>query len=183
MAGRRIRAALTEELEPERWDEIRQVCSAAFDEPREALWDHVGPGLHVTAELGGRVVAHAMLVDRTLYLGPDGGTTLDAGYVENVATAPGAQGQGHGAAVMEAIGRILRQEYAVGALATSSNGFYARLGWETWAGPTSIRMPDGERARSANEDGHVMVLRTPHTPADLDLAGPIAVDWRPVEPW
>jgi hypothetical protein len=28
-----------------------------------------------------------------------------------------------------------------------------------------------------------MILRTPRTPADLDLTGPIAVDWRAEEPW
>jgi hypothetical protein len=44
-------------------------------------------------------------------------------------------------------------------------------------------MPDGEIVRSADEDGHVMVLRTPRTPPDLDLEGAIAVDWRAVEPW
>jgi aminoglycoside 2'-N-acetyltransferase I len=129
------------------------------------------------------VVAHAMIVDRTLYLGADGGAAVDAGYVENVATAPDARGAGHGRAVMEAVGAILRDEYAIGALSTGSAAFYAPLGWERWDGPTSVRMPDGELARSAEEDGNVMVLRTPRTPPDLDLAQPISVDWRPAEAW
>lgn len=37
--------------------------------------------------------------------------------------------------------------------------------------------------RSADQDGHVMVLRTPRTPADLPLDAAIAVDWRPADPW
>jgi len=44
-------------------------------------------------------------------------------------------------------------------------------------------MADGERVRSAAEDGHVMILRTPRTEPELDLGGPIAVDWRAEEPW
>jgi hypothetical protein len=84
---------------------------------------------------------------------------------------------------MREIGRIIGEEYALGALATGSNAFYERLGWETWGGPTFVRTSDGERLRSAEEDGHVMILRTPRTPPTMTLDAPIAVDWRPVEPW
>jgi hypothetical protein len=44
-------------------------------------------------------------------------------------------------------------------------------------------MPDGERVRSPHEDGHVMVLRTPRSPASLSTDAPVYVDWRPEEPW
>jgi hypothetical protein len=44
-------------------------------------------------------------------------------------------------------------------------------------------MADGQRVRSADEDGHVMVLTTPRTPTPVDLEGPIAIDWRAGEPW
>lgn len=79
--------------------------------------------------------------------------------------------------------QIIGEEYTLGALGTGSNAFYERLDWETWAGPTSVRMPDGERVRSADQDGHVMVLRTLRTPDDLRLDEPISVDWRPGGPW
>jgi hypothetical protein len=36
--------------------------------------------------------------------------------------------------------------------------------------------------RTAEEDGNVLVLRTPATD-DLDLAGPITCDWRPGDVW
>jgi aminoglycoside 2'-N-acetyltransferase I len=183
MTTLRIQTLQTEELEPELLDELTRLCEVAFDEPFGAVWERVGPGLHVIGALGARVVAHAMIVDRRIYLGHEPDLALDVGYVENVATLPELQGQGHGAAVMREIGRIIRDEYVLGALATGSNGFYEGLGWETWRGPTFVRMLDGLRVRSADEDGHVLILRTPRTPADLDLAGPIAVDWRPEEPW
>lgn len=181
----RLRTLQSEELElePDLFEELTRLCEIAFDEPFGAVWDRVGPGLHVVASLGGRVVAHAMIVDRRIYLGHEPDLALDVGYVENVAALPEMQGRGHGARVMGEINRLIADEYALGALATGSNGFYERLGWETWRGPTHVRMLDGLRVRSADEDGHVMILRTPRTPADLDLGGPIAVDWRPEEPW
>jgi GNAT superfamily N-acetyltransferase len=131
----------------------------------------------------GDILAHAMIVDRGLYVGHEPDLAIDAGYVEWVATRPDHQGEGNGTAVMREIGRIIGDEYALGALATGSNSFYERLGWETWQGPTSVRMPDGQRVRSPGEDGSVMILRTARTPEPFDLAGPIAVDWRAGDPW
>jgi aminoglycoside 2'-N-acetyltransferase I len=179
----RIRTALTEELDLAEWDALTELCAAAFDEPHDAVWGSIGPGLHVIADLGGQAVAHAMIVDRALHLGPEAAATVDGGYVENVATRTEMRSRGYATAVMEAVGRILREEYAIGALSTRSHGFYARLGWERWVGPTYVRMPDGERVRSAADDGGVMVLRTPRTPPAINLADPIAVDWRAIAPW
>jgi len=180
---RRIRTAQSEDLDPEQLAELTALCEAAFEESFASAWERLGPGLHVMAEVDGQVVAHAMVIDRSLYLGHEADIAIDAGYVEAVATLPELQGQDHGAATMLRVAKIIVDEYTLGALATGSNSFYERLGWETWAGPTSVRMPDGERVRSADEDGHVMVLRTPRTPADLQLHAPISVDWRLEEPW
>jgi len=178
-----LRVAQTEELETADVAAISALCAAAFDEPWDDAWDKVGPGVHVYASEAGQILAHALIVDRRLYLGHEPDLALDVGYVEWVATRPELQGQGHGTAVMREIGRIISDEYVLGALATGSNAFYERLGWETWRGPTFVRMPDGQRVRSVDQDGDVMVLRTPRTPEPIDLAGPIAIDWRAEEPW
>jgi GNAT superfamily N-acetyltransferase len=181
--GPRLVVAQTEELGSGRLANLTDLCEAAFRVPFAPIWERVGPGVHVISDVGGRSVAHAMIVDRTLYVGADAPVTVDTGYVENVATAPDHHGEGLGSAVMREVGRIIREAYALGALATASHGFYARLGWATWAGPTWVRMPDGQRVRSAEQDGNVMVLRTPTTAPTLDTSMPIAVDWRPGEPW
>lgn len=178
-----LRVAQTEDLLPTEVASLVGLCEAAFDEPFATAWEQVGPGIHAFLEADGRPIAHAMIVDRRLYLGHEPDLALDVGYVEHVATLPELQGGGHGTRVMREIGRILADEYALGALSTGSNGFYDRLGWETWRGPTFVRMADGQRVRSADEDGGVMILRTGRTPATLDLGGPIAVDWRAGEPW
>ncbi len=178
-----LRVAQTDELEEAEVAAISSLCSAAFEEPWDHAWEQVGPGLHVFLPAAGEILAHAMIVDRGLYLGHEPDLALDAGYVAWVATRPDLQGAGHGTRVMREIGRVIDDEYALGALATSSNPFYERLGWETWRGPTFVRMPDGQRVRSAEEDGSVMIRRTPRTPQPLNLDGPIAVDWRAEEPW
>ncbi len=128
----------------------------------------------------GRIVAHAAIVDRLLY---PGDAVLRSGYVEAVAVLPELQRQGHGTQVMEVIDRMIDEGYELGALGTGSHAFYARLGWVTWQGPTWIRERDGSLLRSTDEDGDIMVRRTSTTPPDLDLSGPIAVDWRPGEVW
>jgi aminoglycoside 2'-N-acetyltransferase I len=184
MIALRVRVAQTDELDPEQLEELTRLCEAAFGEPFGPVWERVGSGTHVIAEDRGRAVAHAMIVDRPLYVGSqEAAEAIDAGYVENVATLPAGQGRGYGAAVMRETNRIVADEYALGALATSDNGFYAKLGWETWRGASFVRMADGERVRAPDQDGHVMILRTPRTPADLRTDAPIAIDWRPGEAW
>lgn len=181
--SRRIRTASTDQLTPDRFAEIDTVCEAAFRFPFAKVWERVGHGLHVLAEVDGRVVSHAMIVDRRIYTGAELDTALDAAYVENVATLPDAQGLGHATAVMEEASRIVGEEYEIGALGTRDQSFYLRLGWAVWRGPTFVRTPDGERIRTAGADGEVMVLRTPRTPPGIAGDEPIAVDWRPGEPW
>lgn len=183
MSDLRIRTAQTDELDAGRFAELTELCEAAFGEPFAPVWARVGPGLHVIGEIDGSIVSHAMIVDRPLYFEHETDVAIDAGYVENVATWPDLTRRGAATAVMSEVGRILDEEYELGALATTTNAFYARLGWETWAGPTWIRTADGDRVRSAGHDGQIMVLRTLRTPASLDLHGPVAVDWRPDRPW
>lgn len=176
-----IRVVPSAALTPAEWSELTDLCVAAFDEPWGDYWESIGPGVHVMAEdAGGRIVAHAAIVDRLLYPG-DG--VLRAAYVEAVAVLPDRQRQGLGTRVMEVIDRMVDEGYELGALGTGSHDFYARLGWVTWRGPTWIRERDGRVVRSPDEDGGIMVRRTPATPPDLDLSAPIAVDWRPGEVW
>jgi len=181
-ARHQLRTAHSDQLTPALLDELTLLCEAAFEESFARAWDAVGPGVHVMAAVEGRTVAHALIVDRRLYVGDEMDVALDVGYVEHVATLPAEQRHGFGTAVMREVNRIIGDEYVLGGLATGSNAFYERLAWETWRGPTSVRMVDGERVRSASEDGHVMVLRTARTPA-MSLEEPIAVDWRAEEPW
>jgi aminoglycoside 2'-N-acetyltransferase I len=176
-----LRVVPSAELVAREWATLTDLCEAAFAEPWEDYWQSIGPGVHVLAEeANAGIVAHAAIVDRLLY--PADGV-LRAGYVEAVAVLPGTQRRGLGTMVMEAIDGMIDDGYELGALGTGSQPFYQRLGWVVWQGPTWIRHPDGRLERSPTEDGGIMVRRTPTTPPWLDLAAPIAVDWRPGEVW
>ena len=83
---------------------------------------------------------------------------------------------------MHPAGVYIAANFELGALATGSHGFYERLGWQTWRGLTYVRQRDGETARSADDDGSIMVLPTPSSPA-LDLDAPISCEWRPGDSW
>ncbi|HET7725845.1 MAG TPA: GNAT family N-acetyltransferase [Candidatus Limnocylindrales bacterium] len=185
MVGVRIRVLPTPALGAAEIEAIRAVLWRAFgDAPEEAFteddWAHALGGVHVVADDDGRVVAHAAVVERELHVA---GRPLRTGYVEAVAVDPDRQRRGLGTRLMEAVGRIVRDGFELGALGTGEHGFYERLGWETWRGPTSIRLPDGGEQRTPDEDGYVLVLRTPTTPHDLDLSAPISCDWRPGDVW
>jgi aminoglycoside 2'-N-acetyltransferase I len=178
----RLRQVPTAVLMSAEVDEIRAILFAAFgDDPEEAFtehdWDHALGGTHVVADLGGRIVAHASVVPREIHVG---GRPLATGYVEAVAVQPGEQGRGLGTAVMRVAAEIVAG-YELGALGTGERGFYERLGWRTWLGPSSVRTDDGERA-TPDDDGYLMVLATPTSPP-LDLDAPISCEWRPGDVW
>jgi aminoglycoside 2'-N-acetyltransferase I len=161
---------------------VRELLWAAFVDDdggfAEDDWEHAIGGIHVVAEQDGRIVAHASVVDRTLHIGD---VPLHAGYVEAVATAPDQQGTGLGTRVMAEIGAVIRESYELGALGTGAHGFYERLGWQTWAGQAYLRTAAGP-VRTPAEEGYIMVLRTPLTPA-LDDGAPISCEWRPGDVW
>ena len=159
-------------------DEILTLCDRAYAEDlRETFRTFAGP-VHVLAIAHGVVVSHALWVTR--WLAPGGRTPLRTAYVEAVATDPDEQGRGFASAVMR---RLVREVagFELAALCPSDGGqpLYARLGWETWTGPLSIR--HGPRVTDTSDES-IMIHRLPRTPA-LDLRDPMSAEWRPGELW
>ncbi|HEY6607797.1 MAG TPA: aminoglycoside 2'-N-acetyltransferase [Candidatus Limnocylindria bacterium] len=183
MTGTRARTVPTDELGPGLLAEIASVWEEATGVPLDDAWERIGPGLHVLAEASGRVVSHAMIVDRAAYVGHEADQAIDVGYVELVATRRALAGSGVGAEVMREVARIIGDEYALGALSTDDRSRYEALGWHAWSGPTLARTADGTLVRTPDADDSVMVLRTARTPQQLDAAGPIAIDWRSGALW
>lgn len=183
MTGTRHRTALTDELGSGLLAELASLFEEAGGAPIGEMLERIGPGVHVMAEAGGRIVSHAMIVDRAAYVGHEADQAIDVGYVELVATRAALTGSGVDASVLSEVGRIIRDEYALGALSTAEPPPYEALGWQAWAGLTLARTADGELVRTSEADGLVMVLRTLRTPPHLDADGPIAIDWRPGALW
>lgn len=180
---RALRELPTAALSSAQVEELRALLVAAFADDEhggfdEADWQHALGGTHVIAEVGGRIVAHAALVERPIEIGE---RTLRTGYVEAVATLPHEQRRGHGSAVMRRINELIESGFELGALGTGSQPFYERLGWQVWCGPSHVRTAAGALA-TPDEDGYIMVLPTARTPR-LGATAPISCDWRPGDVW
>ena len=172
-------AAHTDTLSQSFLQDVRALLDAAFDgDFTNEDWNHALGGVHVWTASPRGIVSHGSLVPRVLVCA---GHTLQVGYVEAVATAPPYRRQGHGRAVMTHIGGLIRDRYALGVLSTGSHAFYEALGWERWRGPTFVDGPGGRR-RTSEDDGGVMIFRTPRSP-HLDFDGEIVCDWRPGDVW
>ncbi len=135
-------------------------------------------GRHWLVEVDGRIVSHAAVVERTLEVGE---RPLRTGYVEAVATAPGRRGLGFGSRVVTAATAFIAATFELGALSTGSPGFYERLGWLRWRGPTYVRTATG-LLRTADEDPGILVLPTSTTPR-LDPTASISCESRSGDDW
>ena len=150
-------------------------------------FEHAMGGRHWLIEVDGRIASHASVVPRTVWVG---GRAFRTGYVEAVATLPSLENRGLGSAVVRGASDHIRATYELGALSTGRHAFYARLGWQTWLGPTFVRMPrdeDGDERsrrveRTPDDDGTVLVLATPTSPP-MELTGPLICDWRDGDVW
>jgi len=179
----RIRQLGTDELTPEEVEAIRELLWTAFADDEDGAfteddWQHALGGVHFVLDLDGRIVSHASVVERELHVGR---TPLRTGYVEAVATAVDQRRRGHGTVVMRGANSYIAQHFELGALGTGSQGFYERLGWQVWRGPSFVRTTDGPQ-RTPDEDGYILVLETASSPT-LDLAAPISCEWRPGDVW
>lgn len=180
--GRRVRRVASGDLTPAEVSALRALLWAAFPPGEEGFteedWTHALGGMHFLLEDDGAIEAHASVVERELRVA---GRSVRTGYVEAVATSPTSQGRGLGSVVMREVTAYVRDEYELGALGTGLHGFYERLGWETWRGPTSVRTDGGEQ-RTPDEDGYILVLRTPTSP-ELDFDASISCEWRIGDVW
>jgi len=180
---RTIYTRATHGLSAQQIEAIRALLWAAFAKDEDGAfteddWQHALGGTHFVAQVGATIVAHAAVVERSLHVA---GVPIRTGYVEAVATLPELHGRGHGTALMREVDALIERDFDLGALGTGSQGFYERLGWQIWRGPSSVRMPAGDE-RTPDEDGYIMVLVTPRTPA-IDLEAPISCEWRPGDVW
>ena len=141
-------------------------------------WEHCLGGVHALVWEGAELIGHAAVVQRRLL---HGGRALRTGYVEGVGVRPDRRGRGHAAAMMDALERVVRGAYDLGALSYSDAalGFYTARGWTRWQGPTFALTPDGVRRTEEEDDGvHVLAVAAP-----LDPSAALTCDWRDGDLW
>jgi aminoglycoside 2'-N-acetyltransferase I len=141
-------------------------------------WEHALGGVHALVWEGDELIAHGSVIQRRLL---HGGRALRTGYVEGVAVRDDRRRRGHGAAVMEALERVVRGAYDLGALGATDEGaeLYTGRGWQQWRGPLYALTPDGV-TRTEEDDGGVYVLPVA---VALDLSGELTCDWRDGDVW
>ena len=160
-------------------DEVRALLDTAFgNDFSDDDWAHTLGGWHAAVIEDGRLIAHAAVVTRTLWVDDQEFAT---GYVEGVATAPERQGEGLGSLVMSGANDIITATFELGALSTDRHRFYERLGWERWSGPTFV-VDGAARRRTPEEDDGIMVLRFGPSEA-IDLGAPIVCQARDGDDW
>ena len=179
VAGTRLETGTTADLASGALRAARTLLDEVFfPEMTDDDWDHALGGQHALLWEGGRLVAHAALVERRLTAG---GLQLRTGYVEGVAVRADRRRRGYGASVMAPLESEIARRYDVGALGSSEQGtgFYLARGWQVWRGPTWARTPNG-LMRTPDEDGWIYVLDTGRA---LNLGEPLICDWRPGDVW
>jgi aminoglycoside 2'-N-acetyltransferase I len=173
-----LRTAHTADLDAGARSAIRSLMDAAFGAVSDDTFDNVLGGVHALIFEDGDLIGHGSVIQRRLLYG---GRALRAGYVEGVAVRADRRRQGHGAALMAALERVVRSAYQLGALGASDEGgpLYAARGWQLWRGPSRALTPDGIR-RTADKDGIIYVLPVS---APLDVSAELTCDWRPGSLW
>jgi hypothetical protein len=71
-------------------------------------------------------------------------------------------------------------EFEVAALSPATIQLYERLGWRSWLGPLSVRMPDGESFVTPNE---VVMVHDLEGRPPLGIRHALSVEWRAGEVW
>jgi aminoglycoside 2'-N-acetyltransferase I len=173
-----LRTAHTADLDAATLGAARALLYDVFDDLEETDWEHALGGVHALIWDGDELIGHASVVMRRLL---HDGCALRCGYVEAVAVRADHQRRGHGGTLMEAVERVIRGAYDLGALGGTDEGapLYLRRGWQLWEGPLFALTPDGV-VRTADVDGAVYVLSAS---APLDLAGALTCDWRDGDVW
>lgn len=174
-----VRIAHTSDLDAATLKAVRALLYDVFDDMTAEDWEHALGGLHALVREDGEVIGHASVIQRRLL---HGGRALRCGYVEGVGVRADRRGRGHGAAMMDALERVVRGGYDLGALGASDEAasFYAARGWQLWRGHSWALTPYGIR-RTADEDGCIYVLPTATTALDLDTD--LTCDWRDGDVW
>lgn len=174
-----VRTAHTADLDAATLRAARALLDAVFgDDMTDHDWEHALGGVHALVWEGDELIGHASVVQRRLL---HRGRSLRTGYIEGVAVRANRRRRGHGAALMEALERVVRGAYELGALGATDEGadLYTARGWKQWQGPTSALTPTGI-TRTEEEDGCVYVLPVA---VPLDLSGELTCDWRDGDVW
>jgi aminoglycoside 2'-N-acetyltransferase I len=175
-----VLSSRTENISEDLRAAIIELCVAAHqEEDFRNLFKYVpSGGWHFLAYHESLLVSHAMVTTR--WLQPEGHPLLKTAYVDAVSTLPAYQGQGYGSAVMRLLAAEIESRYVIACLETDREGFYERLGWQTWRGALAGRNEKG-LVPTPGQHG-IMVMRLSRTPA-LNFDSMLTIECQPGRIW
>jgi aminoglycoside 2'-N-acetyltransferase I len=177
-ASYQLQLAHTAELDVAALGSVRTLLDDVFGaDMTEEAWDHALGGVHVLVWEEAELAGHGSVVQRRLIYR---GRALRTGYVEAVAVRADRRRQGIGGVLMEALERIVRTAYDLGALGATDQGapLYRARGWREWQGETWTLAPTGPVRTPSEHDVHVLEVDEP-----LDLHERLTCDWREGDLW
>ena len=175
-----VRTAHTAQLDPATLAEARALLYAVFDDMTEDDWEHSLGGIHALAYEGGELVGHAAVIQRRLL---HGGRALRTGYVEGVGVRADHRRRGHASAMMEALERVIRDAYDLGALGATDEAARFYFGPRLAAVGRAAVGADARRRACATPDEQGAVYVLPVEGVPLDLSGELTCDWRDGDVW
>jgi aminoglycoside 2'-N-acetyltransferase I len=143
-----IRLVPSDALRPDEVAALRELFDEAWRDDAEGFtdqdWSHAVGGVHVIAAAEGawwrtRPLSNGSCRPAAVACGP--GTSRPSRRARAISR------QGLGSLVIGEVGELIDRTYPLGALATGVVGFYERLGWVAWEGPTSVRTAAGRFER------------------------------------
>jgi aminoglycoside 2'-N-acetyltransferase I len=174
-----VRLAHTADLDAATLTAARALLDEVFaGDMTDDDWEHALGGMHALVWEGGDLVGHASVIQRRLL---HGGRALRTGYLEGVGVRADRRRRGHATAMMQALERVVRAAYDLGALGATDEAapMYSARGWKRWRGPLSAITPTGI-TRTEAEEGSIYVLPGA---VPLDLSGELTCDWREGDVW
>ncbi|MFC8671086.1 GNAT family N-acetyltransferase [Streptomyces griseorubiginosus] len=156
----------TEKLDEKELKELKGMLESVFGKERytQESWEHCLGGIHYLLRYGDKLVAHGALVPRYLR---QGDMELRGVYGESMATLSDWRNLGFGTAIVALATAEIRRNYDIGVFAGSRYGFYRRLGWDKWRGPTFVETARGIELKGPDR-GAVMFWLPDHSIVDPD---------------
>jgi len=139
---------------------IHNLLIEAFEQDFSAEdWQHTFGGTRVIGLIENKVVAHAALVPRRIWLDD---IAHQVGYLEGVAVLPKFQKQGFGSELLASVSNFASKNYQWSMLSSSEKHFYRKQGWQDFLGQSFVLINDTAIATQTENDGLMCLAMGKH---------------------
>lgn len=141
-------------------EDIHKLLIEAFDQDfSDADWQHTFGGTRVIGFIDNKVMAHAALVARKIWLDD---IAHQVGYLEGVAVLPKFQKQGFGSELLASVSDFASKNYQWSMLSSSEKYFYRKHGWQDYLGHSFVLIADKEIATPTEDEGLMYLAMGKH---------------------